>query len=176
MGRISLFLALLSALLFSSARVHAQQVAPAAAWQPGGPIPPGYHIEDRPRTGLVVAGAIVAGIPYALSVMAATAANENNETGWLYVPVVGPWLTMGQRNYSCNDNGNQSTSQSLQCVGDIFAVMGLIADGVMQATGATLLLVGVAAGKPTLVPNDQSLHVTPMHVGTGYGAGVTGTF
>jgi hypothetical protein len=189
MGRISLFLALLSALVFSSARVHAQvaqtvaapsppPAPPPAAWQPGSPPPPGYHVEDRPRTGLVIAGSVVAGIPYFFSVMTAMAARNDNATGWLFLPVVGPWMTMGQRNYGCNsvDNANQSTSQSLQCVGDIFVVMGLIADGVLQATGATLLLVGVAAGKPTLVRDDQSLHVTPMQVGTGYGAGLAGTF
>lgn len=145
-------------------------------WQPGMPTPPGYHVEDRPRQGLVIAGAIVAGIPYFFSVMAATAANENNASGWLFVPVMGPWMTMGQRSYSCNDSGNQSTSQSLQCVGDIFVVMGLIADGVMQAAGATLLIVGLAAGKPTLVRDEQAVHVTPMHVGTGYGAGLVGAF
>jgi len=135
-------------------------------------------VEDRPRTGLVIAGAIVAGIPYFFSVVTASAASGNNETGWLYVPVVGPWMTLGQRNYGCNslDNANQSTSQSLACVGDIFAVMGLIADGILQATGATLLAVGVAASRPALVRDDEAVHVTPMRVGTGYGAGVAGSF
>ena len=189
MRRTPLCFGLLSALLFSSARVHAQvaqttvaapppPAPPSAPWQPGSPPPPGYHIEDRPRTGLVIAGAIVGGIPYFFSVTTATAAREDNASGWLYLPVVGPWMTLGQRTYGCNslDNANQSTSQSLQCVGDIFVVMGLIADGVLQATGATLLLVGVAAGKPTLVRDDQAVHVTPMQVGTGYGAGLAGTF
>jgi hypothetical protein len=87
-------------------------------------------------------------------------------------------MTLGQRGYSCNtpDNANQTTRQSLQCVGDIFAVMGLIADGVIQAAGATLLIVGVAAEREVLVRNDEAIHVTPMSVGSGYGAGVVGTF
>jgi hypothetical protein len=183
-------LPVLLALLFSSLSARAQtEAAPAlsppapapqpVAWQPGMPPPPGYHVEDRPRTGLVVAGAIIGGIPYFFSVMAASAANQANETGWLFVPVVGPWMTLGQRNYAtCNtpDNGSQSTSQSLACVGDIFAVMGLITDGVLQATGATLLLVGVAAGRPALVRDDEAVRVTPMRIGSGYGAGLAGTF
>jgi hypothetical protein len=127
----------------------------------------------------VIAGAIIAGIPYFFSVTTASAASGANETGWLYVPVAGPWMTLGQRNYAtCNtpDNGNQSTSQSLACVGDIFAVMGLITDGIMQATGAALLLAGVAASRPTLVRDDDAVRVTPMRVGSGYGAGLAGTF
>jgi hypothetical protein len=182
----SLTLALGLLFFASPARAQVSQPAPlqpspapqAVAWQPGSPPPPGYHIEDRPRTGLVVAGALIAGIPYFFSVVTASSVGLSNETGWLYVPVAGPWMTLGQRSYGCNnlDNANQSTSQSLQCVGDVFAVMGLIADGVMQAAGATLLVVGVAAGRPTLVRDDEALHVTPMRIGTGYGAGVTGAF
>src|SRR5262249_48225009 len=40
-------------------------------WRPGDPAPPGYHVEEKPRTGLVVAGAILAGVPYFFSVVAA---------------------------------------------------------------------------------------------------------
>jgi hypothetical protein len=84
---------------------------------------------------------------------------------------------MGQRTYGCNpDASNQSTGQSLQCVADIFVVMGLIADGVLQATGATLLIVGLTATKSELVRDDQSIRISPMRVGTGYGTGIVGTF
>jgi hypothetical protein len=125
----------------------------------------------------MVAGGIVAGVPYFFSIVAASAAQSSNASGWLFVPVAGPWLTMGQRAYGCNlDATNQTTGQSLQCVGDIFVVMGLIADGVMQATGATLLVVGATATKSTLVRDLESFHVAPMRVGTGYGAGVIGSF
>jgi hypothetical protein len=149
----------------------------AVSWRPGDPPPPGYHVEEKPRTGLMVAGGIVAGIPYFFSIVSASAAQSSNASGWLFVPVAGPWLTMGQRAYGCNpDATNQTTGQSLQCVADIFVVMGLIADGVMQATGATLLIVGAAATKPALVRDGEALHVSPMRVGTGYGAGVIGTF
>jgi hypothetical protein len=153
------------------------QTPQPAHWRPGDPAPPGYHVEERPRKGLVVAGLIVAGVPYFFSVVGASAAQSNNASGLLYVPVAGPWLTMGQRTYECNpDANNQSTKQSLQCVGDIFAVMGLIADGVLQATGATLLVVGLAATRSELVRDDASIRIAPMRVGTGYGTGIVGTF
>jgi hypothetical protein len=61
-------------------------------------------------------------------------------------------------------------------VADIFVVMGLVADGVMQATGATLLIVGLAATKSVLVRDDQAIRIAPMRIGTGYGTGIVGTF
>jgi hypothetical protein len=54
--------------------------------------------------------------------------------------------------------------------------MGLIVDGVMQATGGALLLGGYLATKPQLVPNEEALRVRPMRVGSGYGVGVLGEF
>ena len=141
------------------------------------PSPPGYHVEQVPRSGLVTAGYLVTGIPYFFSVVTALAANEQNETGWLLLPVAGPWITMGRRTYGCNpDQANSTTGQNLACVADIFVVMGLIFDGVVQATGATLLLVGYVATKPDLVRNDEGLRVTPMRIGSGTGAGVVGRF
>lgn len=144
-------------LLFASGTARAQTAAPApppatpppvaapqpSQWHPGDPVPPGYHVEEQPRSGLVTAGVLVLGIPYFFSVVTALSANSQNESGWLYVPVAGPWMTLGRRSYSCNpDNSNPSTSQNLACVGDVFAVMGLILDGILQATGAGLLLGG----------------------------------
>jgi hypothetical protein len=146
-------------------------------WHPGDPVPPGYHVEDQPRTGLVTAGAIVLAVPYFFSAVSALSANSQNESGWLYVPVAGPWLTLGRRAYSCNaDANNPTTSQSLACVADVFVVMGLVFDGIVQATGVTLLLVGELATKPGLARDETSLRVTPMRLGSGMGAGVVGGF
>ena len=125
----------------------------------------------------MTAGYIVTGIPYFFSAVTALAANTQNESGWLLVPFAGPWLTMGRRAYSCNlDSSNQTTSQSLNCVADVFVVMGLILDGVMQAAGGTLLIVGYSATRPGLVRNDESVRLTPMHIGSGVGAGLVGAF
>jgi hypothetical protein len=184
------FVLLLVALLFLPSLARAQVVEPtpapapspsaaalAAQWRPGIPPPPGYHVEQSPRTGLVIAGTVVAAVPYFFSVVAAGAAQSNNASGDLYVPLAGPWLTMGQRKYGCNpDQTNSTTGQNLQCVADIFVVMGLIADGALQAVGATLLIVGLTATKSELVRDDQSVRIAPMRVGSGYGAGVFGTF
>jgi hypothetical protein len=173
-------------LLLATGAARAQTAAPvtppvaapqSSQWHAGDPVPPGYHVEELPRSGLVTAGVIVLGIPYFFSVVTALSANSQNESGWLYLPVAGPWLTLGRRSYSCNpDNNNQSTSQSLACVGDVFAVMGLIFDGIVQATGAGLLLGGELATKPGLVRNDEAVRIVPMRLGGGMGAGVVGGF
>ncbi len=54
--------------------------------------------------------------------------------------------------------------------------MGLIFDGVAQATGGALLLAGYVATKPGLVRNDETLRVLPMRIGSGMGLGAAGGF
>jgi hypothetical protein len=142
-------------------------------YRSGDPIPPGYRVEERPRKGLVVAGWIVTAVPYGIGLMAATSGGFENKSSYLAVPWAGPWLTLGQRQY-CEPT--EGASESVDCVGDVFIVMGLIMSGVVQFAGGTLLLVGHLATKDTLVRNDQALHVGPMRVGSGYGMGVGGAF
>ena len=145
------------------------------AWRDGDPVPPGYHVEEKPRSGLVTGGLIMVLVPYAIGAFAAISAKFGNESSFLLAPVIGPWLTMGQRHYySCPKDG--SGSDKLGCVADVFVVMGLVVSGVVQAGGATLLLVGILNPKPTLVHDDTSLHVRPMTVGSGYGLGVQSAF
>jgi hypothetical protein len=161
---------------------------PPVAYQPpaelpdkeGAPIPVGYHEEERPRKGLVIAGFLVAGIPYGIGLLGASSADFKNESGWLAVPFAGPWLFMGRRNYACDNNDDDANdpddNEGLSCVGEAFLIMGLIMDGVMQAGGGTLLLIGYANPKKHVIRDGVSVNVHPMRVGTGQGLGLTGTF
>lgn len=143
-------------------------------WRDGDPVPPGYHVEERPRQGLVTAGLIMVLVPYGIGLLAAAAAKFDNQSTWLAAPVVGPWFMMGQRHYAvCTKSDTQN---SLGCVGDIFLVMGLVIDGVVQTTGATLFLVGFLATKPDLVRDDRALRIAPTRIGSGYGLGLTSGF
>jgi hypothetical protein len=163
------------------APVYPQYPPPYSPYSPrsrryrdGDPIPPGYHVEEEPRNGLVVGGAVMFLVPYAIGGFAAFAADLKNDSGWLLAPVVGPWLTLGLRTYNgCDRPG---VSDSLGCVGDIFLVMGLVIDGVLQVTGATLFTLGYLVPRETLVRDSVGLHVLPMRVGTGYGLGLHSTF
>jgi hypothetical protein len=146
-------------------------------YRKGAPIPTGYHLEERPRTGLITAGWIVTAIPYGVGLVAGASASFHNASGWLAVPFVGPWLTLGRRDYSCDDlNEDDDSSEGLGCAGDVLIATGLILDGVMQATGGTLLLFGYTTSKTTLVRNDAVLRIRPVRVGTGHGIGFDGTF
>ena len=143
------------------------------AYREGDPVPPGFHVEEKPRSGLVTGGLVMVLVPYAIGAFAAIAANFGNESTWLLMPVLGPWMTMGQRRYNgCDSSSKSDVSNGLGCTADVFVVMGLIVSGVLQATGGTLLLLGYLNPKPTLVRDDAALKLRPMTIGTGYGLGL----
>ena len=147
------------------------------AYREGDPVPPGFHVEDKPRSGLVTAGLVLVLVPYAIGAFASIAANFGNESSWLLAPVVGPWITMGQRHYNgCDSSSKSDASNALGCTADVFVTMGLIVSGIMQATGGTLLLLGYLNPKPTLVRDDAVLRIRPMNVGSGYGLGLQSAF
>lgn len=137
-------------------------------WQEGEPIPPGYHPVQRMRRGPIIAGAVTFGVLYFLNVLiaagatdAANASHSSSSVNGLYVPVIGPFITM---------------TQTSSATANVFLVL----DGAGQAAGAVLLLYGLtspqtvlkrdAYGRPTLLPQ-------PILFGrNGGGLGLTGTF
>lgn len=136
-------------------------------YEEGEPIPPGYHAETKTRKGLVIGGAITFGALYLLSVLVGAAITDSGkkpygdgESGeFLYVPVAGPFLQMTKTDSS---SGNVT----------------LAIDGIAQAAGATMLIVGITSPKTVLVRNDLGqVHLTPMRLGDkGGGLGLVGTF
>jgi hypothetical protein len=144
-------------------------------YQEGEPTPPGYRYEERPRTGLIIAGSLVLGIPYVLGLYGAAAADFENGSGWLAVPAVGPFLMIATRDDEC-DERNDSVGDGLECVGEIYLVTLLILDGMMQTAGAIMLGFGLGSNKKRWVRNDVSLTVAPTLIGSGYGLGMLGRF
>lgn len=128
------------------------------------------------RTGLVVAGAVVMGVPYVIGLSAVTSSTSRNGAAWLIVPGIGPWLSLGARRSACSSpSTNSAVDNSFDCLGDALASTGLIFDGIIQTAGATLLIVGIASPKKVLV-RDDTVSVTPAHVGSGYGVLAQGRF
>jgi hypothetical protein len=109
--------------------------------------PPGYHTESRARTGLVVAGGVMLGVSYILSLTGALSAQANGNTLYepLYVPVVGPFITLGSAHMF------QRTGDGLVEAGRVLGSIGLIFDGLIQVTGASLVVAGLAARKDVVV-------------------------
>src|SRR6187431_1075290 len=60
-------------------------VAPETWTYSGGSVPTGYHVEQQPRRGLVTAGALTLGIPWALGVAIASSRDFSNQSAWLPV-------------------------------------------------------------------------------------------
>jgi hypothetical protein len=125
-----------------------------------------------PNRALFTTGAMTFGVPYTASVLVAastgSAANNN-----LYVPVVGPWLTLGQRHCTSID----------PCDSEVLTGTLLAIDGAMQGIGvltmAASLFVPEAAPQPPTITlgKNASMNVAPAKVGTsGYGVSALGSF
>jgi hypothetical protein len=138
--------------------------APAARplvlpYSAGGPPPPGYHLEENPRKGLILAGALTFGVPYLIS-LTIGGASRSPADRWLLLPVVGPVgsLTYGTR--GCDEDNDP-----LRCTGNILIVVGLAFDLAAQMAGAILFTMGYVFPKRQWV-NDYE-------VGRRTGAGFT---
>jgi hypothetical protein len=145
------------------------------------PIPPGYRLEKRPRTGLIIAGAVVTAVPYFIGLSIASAAKFDNATGFLAIPAIGPWLTLAVRdNNNCYDEFNSvnGVSTSRYCPADAGVVTLLVLDALVQTTGALLFVIGIASDRELLVRQDVAkLRLTPLRFnGGGHGLGLRGTF
>ncbi|HEV8245286.1 MAG TPA: hypothetical protein VGP93_05945, partial [Polyangiaceae bacterium] len=143
-------------------------------YQTGQPIPQGYYLESGVRRGPVIAGSIVLAVPYVFGV---AFTDLDQERVWLIVPVIGPWVTMANTDYSCTTSPT-SASYSFDCDTRRAGRTLLILDGLMQATGAALLIYGIASPRERLVRQDlyRGLVVTPQFSASGGGILARGEF
>lgn len=128
-------------------------------YEEGDPVPAGYHVATRNRTGLLIAGGIVFGIFYGFTALGASNSTEPS-TQWLYLPVAGPVIY-----------GNTLDGE-FAGVARFF----LWVDALAQAGGAAMLIAGFIP-KTELVRNDYAtVHLTPV-LGKGTtGLALTGMF
>ncbi len=124
-------------------------------WEPGEPVPQGYHPSTQIRTGLVVAGAVTFGSVWLLNALVASIGIDINQGQAipLFIPVVGPFIAMG-------------TFRSLQATDAFFLVL----DGLVQAGGVAMLVAGIAVPKHQLVRNRYASMLTPMPMSFGNGS------
>jgi hypothetical protein len=153
----------------------------------GRPIPAGYHLETRPRKGLVVAGPIVFGVPYFLSLSVA-ASSKYNPDRWLYAPVVGPFIDLASRKEECSPSGGgNGVVTYYNCGDDSTTRFFLMFDGLMQVSGMAMLIFGLALPQSVLVRDDAPFigskgksfawSVAPQSFGrSGYGVGMAAIF
>jgi hypothetical protein len=123
---------------------------------------------------LIIGGAITMGVPYVIGFAWASSYQFSNASYWLVVPAIGPWLTLGLRKDLCSDSSIES---GIDCIGDAFVRTWLTIDGIVQMSGAILLVLGVTLKKEHLVRDQSAIVVTPAQIGRdGHGLAVIGSF
>ncbi len=127
-------------------------------YEDGDVVPPGYAIKTRAEKGLLGAGIITFGVPYGISfliggLIALNGSNSNQEEfGPLLIPVVGPFITLGQQDR----------------VGEEFTFIQL-ANGFAQTAGAAMIVSSI------LLPDKyiERMAKLPGHPEVFVGAGST---
>jgi hypothetical protein len=161
---------------------------PILPYEKGLPVTPGYRVVERSASGLLVGGALTFGAAYAAALAFGASQGFDNGTSYGAIPIVGPWAAIGGRSFRCSTSipvSQNTTGKAVQdalnkCVGaafdEIFAVVFLTADGLIQATGAVLFFVGLASGREELVREDLPQTAIDVFPEGGGGLRVGGTF
>jgi hypothetical protein len=134
-GTISLFTGAFVLARPALAQVSAPLRPAVLRYDPAAPPPPGYHLEENPRKGLILAGALTFGVPYLIS-MTVGGASRHEADRWLLLPVVGPVGTLTYGTRQCDRD------RGLECAANILIVVGLAFDLAAQTAGAILFTMG----------------------------------
>jgi hypothetical protein len=142
-----------------------QEVAPAEALPTTAPMAgPEHKVVRKPITGLVIAGAIVFGVAYTGAFTTTVALEADGDLiGYSLVPLAGPWIMLGDyrtREYQA----------------------ALAMNGVIQAGGAAMFIIGLTVKREHVVPvyssrdGNVSVGMSPVVFGPGSGVGLSGRF
>jgi hypothetical protein len=145
-------------------------------YEEGQRVPDGYRLRTGTNKPLVIAGIAVGGAGYAFGVLGALDNDFEDNTGFLLIPVAGPWLTLA----AGPDPSEPCPEQEGEVcpTGDIsFRVPALVLDGILQALGTTFLVTGLTTTRLYLQRADVAVSVVPTSfAGRGYGLGAVGRF
>jgi hypothetical protein len=141
-------------------------------YEDGDPIPPGYKLRTQKRRGLIIAGSIVTGVPWVISLTSAVAADYDHKSGFLLVPALGPWLMLaagGASDEHCSSDLCDGSRSGLRAT--------LVLDGIVQTAGAAMFAAGFLLPRQRLVRQDVTIGFVPTTLAPGaYGLGAIGTF
>ena len=140
----------------------------------------GYTVEEGPASSMLVIGGIGVGIPYATGLGIAAVQGFENGSGWLAAPVIGPWLALSGRRDPCAEakKKQEFDTDVGKCVGEPMVRGMLVLDGVLQAAGAVVMIVGASSTETHLVKKrEPSVAAAPVIMGkSGYGMAMAGSF
>lgn len=120
-------------------------------------------VYDDLNAPVFTTGAVIFGASYGASVIAASAASDDNrERGFdrLYIPLAGPWLALSER--------GDCPIASSACDSETTTKVLLVADGILQAAGVLAMIDAVIEPSRRLVRvRDTKVRITPATVGRG---------
>lgn len=142
--------------------------------------PPDFVREKRPHTLTLALGGVALGLPWATGLGIAGASGFANGSGWLVAPIIGPWAALAKRSNPCDglDKATSFNPRVGQCVAEPLARAMLVVDGVLQATGAVLIVFGMQSDTVLVKKTPSALvGVGPSPIGDhGYGLQMFGLF
>ncbi|MBX3227855.1 MAG: hypothetical protein KIT84_22865 [Labilithrix sp.] len=128
---------------------------------------------DRPNKTLLVTGGSLFLLSYVPSVLVA-AQSDREADNRLYIPVVGPWLDLGQRNCDVNPCGDS------EGVAKAFIIASGAVQGIGVLTALSSLVIPererVQVRQPATAATKPEVHVLPVSFAGGGGLGAVGRF
>ncbi len=120
------------------------------------------------NTPAIATGLTIFGLSYGAAVVAA-ATSDNSADERMFVPVLGPWLTLADRP-DCPVEQQECDSQTTQKI-----LIG--ADGVLQAAGVITAVYGLLTPRTIVSQDDDDDYVVvPVAIGDGHGFAFKGKF
>ena len=158
---------------YSTTTTTSGNVDPNASPPSSGADRPGWIY--RPNRPMLFTGLGILAATYGASVIVGASSDKDVDKR-LYIPVVGPWLDLGQRDCGLGDCGQtEDWNQAL-----------LIGSGVLQGVGTVLTVASLFAREETdrpanwrsaaAKPVKPTFQITPMSMRAGGGVGAVGTF
>jgi hypothetical protein len=132
---------------------------------------------------LVYGGLVIWAAPYLTGLIAAAASGFTKESGWLALPIVGPFMAMGGRTIDCTVLGQPTTggtgtnlnSVEEQCrnsaIKEARVVALLTVDGLLQTTGAIMAVAGLLSPNEYLLRTDIFPQDAKLSFDAGYHQG-----
>jgi hypothetical protein len=128
-----------------------------------------------PDLRMIGGGLITLGVSYGIGIAVASNSDHHGDRH-LYVPVIGPWLDLGDRGGDCSQSGS--------CDRETFNRFLIAADGVFQALGVVSVISGFVfepkrnvVTTTTATSSKPTIELTPVQYGRGsLGLAAFGTF
>jgi hypothetical protein len=130
-------------------------------------LPAGYHVERRTNPLQAANGAFLFGGFYGTGIGVAVVNDLRYHTGWLALPVVGPWVVLLSGATAC-DAADETAG--FDCHAKEKQVL-LVIDSLAQAGGIVWFIAGMRGSRVVVRDRVASVIVVPSPLGVvGYGA------